>query len=578
MNATSKSESMSPKPCIALGLDHPVGITDFPVEILENIAEGLPFKSRTRFMRTHPIIHHKLAEYQLFDTVQNHLPSTIVGNVFDGRLEILKVLQSKGARFDVFYGSDNPRRYDPDFPLEHRRARIMLCGPDPEMRYQQTFQVLHLAILRGHDDIAAWLVHEVEVPVNEPCKGISSLRHSGFAPTGNAQTPLSLAIREKRPFAVKLLLKKGAALYTDSCTPVQLAVATGCRETVRVVLEHARCDIDAVNVVARTALSIAADISGKCVRLLVNAGASLTTECAFGSNPDWEQDWLIDRIHHVNRLLPFHIAAMNDDPEAVIALLEAGADVNRLSSGLTALHCALRNRHRYRGPRLETIKALLNAGADPNVMSDPEASVGEWTSISGVTQLMHAALESPFPEVIELLLHHGADAKAVDSNREDSTPLAPSHPLGCEALSPRTWASTGTSAQQRRYSQVDPLNGARTNWERHRLYFDRMHKLAARHDLFTGGLVKFFLRHAEIRNEGLRTIDRVAADYELNREYYDSNDGWFDRPDLWDYDEDDAAPVVEEEDNREQTTASYKEGPLHDDEEHRGDSVQVGDE
>jgi uncharacterized protein len=107
---------------------------------------------------------------------------------------------------------------------------------------------------------------------------------------------------------------------------------------------------------------------------------------------------------------PLHYAAAdsNGDKDAVVAqLLAAGQDPNdRDYAGVTPLHGAAQ----YNG--VETVRVLLDAGADVNAIDD-----------EGNTPLMYA-LRSPWttPEVVQLLRDRGGDPTI--ENHQGNSPLS----------------------------------------------------------------------------------------------------------------------------------------------------------
>jgi len=117
--------------------------------------------------------------------------------------------------------------------------------------------------------------------------------------------------------------------------------------------------------------------------------------------------------------LALHRAIYERDLDTVRQLLEAGADPNARwgdRGDHTALGDALGLRHGGTTPehRTELARLLLAAGADPNAAWCPFESRGSWglgpscTSTTGVTPLMVAAFTGP-TELVVMLLDAGAD-------------------------------------------------------------------------------------------------------------------------------------------------------------------------
>lgn len=96
---------------------------------------------------------------------------------------------------------------------------------------------------------------------------------------------------------------------------------------------------------------------------------------------------------------PLGLAAYFDHPEAVRLLLQNGADVGLVARNpmqVQALHAAVAGRSR------ESVRLLLEAGADPNAMQH-----GGWTPL-------RAARQHGDQPMIGLLLAHGADPEDAD--------------------------------------------------------------------------------------------------------------------------------------------------------------------
>ncbi|XP_065343666.1 uncharacterized protein LOC135941846 [Cloeon dipterum] len=95
-----------------------------------------------------------------------------------------------------------------------------------------------------------------------------------------------------------------------------------------------------------------------------------------------------------------HLAAYKGSTELTIKLIQCGADVNSKNNhGLTCLNIATVNRN------LDLLEVLLKNKADVN---------NEY-KLFGNTPLHHAALEN-YPEILEMLVNHGADVNLQNKN------------------------------------------------------------------------------------------------------------------------------------------------------------------
>ena len=143
---------------------------------------------------------------------------------------------------------------------------------------------------------------------------------------------------------------------------------------------------------------------------------------------------------------PLHLAACFGGGAAVRLLLAAGMDPNADADNpphVRPLHSATAVRDH------DAVQALLEAGADPNVRQE-----------GGFTPLLAAAHHDD-PELVELLLRHGADRTlAADDGRD---PAAMAGPRVAELLSRRSGpcrASAGGPARAPRRTTACP--GRRT--------------------------------------------------------------------------------------------------------------------
>ncbi|MEM7443523.1 MAG: ankyrin repeat domain-containing protein [Pseudomonadota bacterium] len=199
-------------------------------------------------------------------------------------------------------------------------------------------------------------------------------------------------------------------------------------------------------------------MSWLCLPLVIalagNATAQLSCDIS-GTSTSIEQDSTDDRpscffkeqidsqLDRTDDTRLLRAAGFSDDPDAVAALLEAGADPNaRGENGSTALHLASIRGHsevvavlleaganpdvqgRYSGGTplqritfsagpntLDIVEQLLEAGADPDARSDPY----------GRTPLRNIAETNIFPSIMTVLLEAGADPNSRTS--DGRTPL-----------------------------------------------------------------------------------------------------------------------------------------------------------
>ncbi|KAL3849934.1 hypothetical protein ACJIZ3_011816 [Penstemon smallii] len=125
-------------------------------------------------------------------------------------------------------------------------------------------------------------------------------------------TPLHYAAKKGHTEILELLISKGAAIdsISESGTPLQCAATEGKKDTLKVLLAH-------------------------------NANPNLVSN---------------------QFLTPLILSILAESPECLLLLLEAGADPNIGSFGLTPLHVAVHER------RIRIVGYLLYYGADPNAV------------------------------------------------------------------------------------------------------------------------------------------------------------------------------------------------------------------
>lgn len=164
----------------------------------------------------------------------------------------------------------------------------------------------------------------------------------------NGKTALMKAVESQKPAIVALLLSHGVdvkAVTPDGDSPALTAAQDGLPESFEIIkmLGKAKANMDASNA-AYTPLFYAVNQSNKeLVRVLLEAGASPDAKTQFGKTPLHEA---IGNLEILQMLLaakgnpnvtndrgetPLHEAIANGSLETVDALLKAGADVNKKS-------------------------------------------------------------------------------------------------------------------------------------------------------------------------------------------------------------------------------------------------------
>ncbi len=211
----------------------------------------------------------------------------------------------------------------------------------------------------------------------------------------NGDRALLWASRSGNSGVVRRLLEAGSP--PDSAddpygrTPLMEAASAGSAEAVRLLLA-AGADPHRFDQSAETALHYAAGSPG-ATRLLLEAGA----------NPNAITEYLF--------WTPLHDAAAYGDAEVVRLLLQAdGAREARNSDGNTALMLATL------AQRTDSVAAMLEAGADPNLGND-----------AGLTPLL-VAVQHGQVEPVRLLLAAGARVDAVDRNGQGIEAYLAWHP------------------------------------------------------------------------------------------------------------------------------------------------------
>jgi ankyrin repeat protein len=117
-----------------------------------------------------------------------------------------------------------------------------------------------------------------------------------------------------------------------------------------------------------------------------------------GANPTLHEGW--------NGRTTLGDAAVRASPEIISMLVKSGTEIR----GSRALELAARAGH------LDNVLCLLDIGADPDEVPDPESWCVKHQDIEeGLGSALHAAASEGHYEIVSLLLERGADAQLKDS-------------------------------------------------------------------------------------------------------------------------------------------------------------------
>lgn len=188
---------------------------------------------------------------------------------------------------------------------------------------------------------------------------VKSLLNAGVDPNIDAyESPSALKIAKYNGYdeIADLLIEAGAkGEYDDQIIDVVNAINNGENDYLKLRLESG-LDPNSMDEDGTTLLVLGVLYHNlEAVKLLLSAGADPN----FDSYPDGSTDYT-----------PLMYAAQNDNKEILIALIEAGADINKIESD-TALIWAIRE------GRTEIVKELINRGADVNPPIDSYSPLNE---------------------------------------------------------------------------------------------------------------------------------------------------------------------------------------------------------
>jgi ankyrin repeat protein len=257
----------------------------------------------------------------------------------------------------------------PRYPWERMKAMLHPAAP------------LYFAVERGFRGLVERLVVKYPQQIN--------------ASGGESGTPLHASALRGRIEVAQLLVAHGADINSRSSrpsyerTPLHTASEEGHLEFAEWLLDSG-ADVNLHDFNQNTPLHLAAT-RGRLdlVKVLLKRGAEVQSRGIRGYTPLFS-------------------AAEGGNPDVVRLLLDHGADVHiRDNNENNALHIAAVHGH------VEVARMLLALNLDVNARND-----------SGMTPLYRALLISRKPEVVRLLLDHGADVHGHDIGRSSALHLA----------------------------------------------------------------------------------------------------------------------------------------------------------
>ena len=222
------------------------------------------------------------------------------------------------------------------------------------------------------------------------------------------QTPLSIALKNRRYHAAKLLMSYGIIVNIPQPL-LHFAAHMSSVDFIKAIYEKGKYNVNSKYILGRTPLHYAArhgciDV----IKFLLDKGAGINVmddskeTPIFGAIKHKEYEtvkYLVERgakidVRNDRNRTPLHEASWNNHYEITEYLISQGADVNaRDNEQNTPLHVAIHIWSKY-----EYVKLLLDNGADINAKDR-----SGWTALSDAK----ACCNNKCPEIVELLISRG---------------------------------------------------------------------------------------------------------------------------------------------------------------------------
>ena len=352
------------------------------------------------------------------DLVAEDQPAYQVQQVLDGKLDIAAVWGPFAGYYQAMKHAPialQPVNLMEDaVPLEFDMA-VAVRSSDKDLQAQ-----LDRALHSERDAIRSILT-QFGVPLVrcDTCLVSGDLpSHGPYAPPKRAAASVS-----RTPTVSVAQLNQWLAAGANVNVELNNAVLAGDRVRIAYLLDKKHAPIDAQDLQGETALHIAIrQKSEPLVRYLLEHGAGVAVPDRDGWTPLMTAAWvneasivtLLTSQHAdpnaagAGNLTPLAIALQGDKDAATVALIEAGADVNRPvgAAGYTPLMLAVA------GQSKTAAQVVLKRGADVNARNQ-----------GGITALMIAAAADQ-PELVALLVQAGANVAAQSETGETALSIA----------------------------------------------------------------------------------------------------------------------------------------------------------